>query len=430
MVDFLYSHLPFFRGGAFMDLYAIVAIILAVTFIVGYLNDRYLHLPQTIGIMLVSIVFSIGIMFVGHFVSADVLSAVTTFMASVNFSEALMVGMLGFLLFSGSLHINLQDLHKKKLEIGVFSVLSTVFSVFMVGTCTYFISKALHLGISFPYALLFGALISPTDPVAVIGVLKAAKAPKSLEVKIAGESLFNDGVGVALFIGFSEMIAKGQSLSLSRLLLLFCTEAIGGALIGLLFGYVTYRILKKIDNFQLEIIGTIALVMCLYTLSYKWHFSGPIAIVVAGIFIGNHGRAFAMSDKTRVRLDDFWELIDDILNAVLFVLVGLMLLTLQSSWSVFWIGLLFIPVVLLARFVSVAIPVATFRFMKRAVSPGLIKIMTWGGLRGGISLALALSLPRGKEQELFLTITYVIVAFSIIVQGLTIRPLIKRELSL
>lgn len=412
-----------------MGLYAIVAVILAVTFLVGYFNHRYLHLPQTIGLMLVSVVFSIGIMLIGNFVNEDVLRPVTEFMTSVNFSETLMIGMLGFLLFSGSLHINLQDLHKKGLEISVFSMFTTITSVLLVGTCTYGISLALDLGISFPYAFLFGALISPTDPVAVIGVLKSTNAPKSLEVKIAGESLFNDGVGIALFIGFSEMISKGQSLSVSRLFLLFLTEALGGALIGLLFGYVTYRILKKIDNFQLEIIGTIALVMCLYTLSHAWHFSGPIAIVTTGIFIGNHGRMFAMSDKTRMRLDDFWELVDDILNAILFVLVGLMLLTLRSSWESLWIGLLFIPVILAVRFVSVAIPVGVFRRMKRVLSPGLIKIMTWGGLRGGISLALALSLPRGKEQELFLTITYVVVSFSIIVQGLTIKSLIKRELS-
>lgn len=412
-----------------MELYRLVATLFAVTFAVGYINHRYLRLPHTIGLMLVCVLFSVGVTLTGALVSRELVAPVTTFMAHIDFNEALMVGMLGFLLFAGSLHVNLDDLREKKWEVATFAVLSTVISVVIVGTLVWVLLPWCGIPISFTYALLFGALISPTDPVAVIGVLRQVKAPKSLEIKIAGESLFNDGVGVVLFIGLREAVVQGESPSIVHLGNLFLLEAVGGIALGLTLGYLTYRALKMVNDFQVEIIGTLALVMGLYTLCETLHLSGPLAVVAAGILIGNHGRALAMSEATRQRLDDFWELIDEILNALLFVLVGLVLLTieLKSRWVL--VAMACLPLILGARFLSVLAPVMVLKRLGRTFSKGVVKIMTWGGLRGGISLALALSLPNGPEKELFLVVTYVVVAFSIIVQGLTIKTVIARELS-
>ncbi|MBI4437975.1 sodium:proton antiporter [Candidatus Uhrbacteria bacterium] len=411
-----------------MELYRLVAILLVATFLVSYLNIRYLRLPQTIGLMLVCVLFSLGTTLVGT-MSQEAVAPVTTFMAGIDFNEALMVGMLGFLLFSGSLRVNLDDLREKKWEVASFAVLSTLISVGIIGALVRLFLPLIGIPISFTYALLFGALISPTDPVAVMGALRQAKAPKSLEIKIGGESLFNDGVGVALFIGLREAVVNGQPLSAGHLTGIFLSEALGGIALGFALGYLTYRALKTIDNFQVEIVGTIALVMGLYTLCEALHLSGPLAVVAAGILIGNHGRSLAMSEMTRRRLDDFWELIDEILNAILFVLVGLVLLAIGLNGRFLLVALAGLPLVLGARFLSVLIPVMTLRRLGRPFTKGIVKIMTWGGLRGGISLALALSLPSGSEKDLFLVMTYMVVAFSIIVQGLTIKTMIARQLA-
>lgn len=411
-----------------MELYRLVAILLVATFLVSYLNIRYLRLPQTIGLMLVCVLFSLGTTLVGT-MSQEAVAPVTTFMAGIDFNEALMVGMLGFLLFSGSLRVNLDDLREKKWEVASFAVLSTLISVGIIGALVRLFLPLIGIPISFTYALLFGALISPTDPVAVMGALRQAKAPKSLEIKIGGESLFNDGVGVALFIGLREAVVEGQPLSAGHLTGIFLSEALGGIALGFALGYLTYRALKTIDNFQVEIVGTIALVMGLYTLCEALHLSGPLAVVAAGILIGNHGRSLAMSEMTRRRLDDFWELIDEILNAILFVLVGLVLLAIGLNGRFLLVALAGLPLVLGARFLSVLIPVMTLRRLGRPFTKGIVKIMTWGGLRGGISLALALSLPSGSEKDLFLVMTYMVVAFSIIVQGLTIKTMIARQLA-
>jgi CPA1 family monovalent cation:H+ antiporter len=282
------------------------------------------------------------------------------------------------------------------------------------------------LGISLPliHCLLFGALISPTDPIAVLGILKTAHAPKSLETKIAGESLFNDGVAVVVFLVLFGIAVSGHEISAAHIGLLFLEEAIGGVLFGLVIGGITFYMLKGIDNYSVEVLLTLALVMGGYTLATLIHVSGPIAIVVAGLMIGNHGRSFAMSEQTRGHLDTFWELVDEILNAVLFVLIGLELLLISFTGKHLFAALLIIPIVLLARLASVALPIGVLR-LKRQFSPGVIKVLTWGGLRGGISVALALSLPAGPERNLILTVTYLVVVFSIIVQGLSIGQLVK-----
>ena len=308
--------------------------------------------------------------------------------------------------------------------ITILASVGVLSSTFIIGGLSWWLLGLLGTPIPFLYCMLFGALISPTDPIAVLGILKTANVSKSLETKIAGESLFNDGVGVVVFLVLLGIATSGE-VSASGVALLFAEEAIGGALFGLAIGWLAYRMLASVDNYQVEILITLALVMGGYTLAGALHLSGPIAIVVAGLLIGNHGRMFAMSNRTREHLDAFWELLDEILNAVLFVLIGLEVLALefQSAWLI--AGVALIPSVLFARFVSVGLPLSVMR-RRRSFSRHAVKILTWGGLRGGISVALALSLPAGAERDLILAVTYVVVVFSILVQGLTVGRLIRR----
>ncbi len=334
-----------------------------------------------------------------------------------------MLGMLSFLLFAGALHININDLARHKWVILTLASGGVLLSTVIVGTLTWWLLAAFGLQLSFVYCLLFGALISPTDPVAVLGILKTAGVPKSLETKIAGESLFNDGVAVVVFIVLFRIATGGAEVSPGGIAGLFLLEALGGLLFGLAIGFAAYAMLKSVDSYQVEILITLALVMGGYALAHAMHVSGPIAIVVAGLLIGNHGRLLAMSKTTRQHLDTFWELLDEILNAVLFVLIGLEILLLVFTRQYFLAGLLAIPIVLLARLLSVGLPIALMRQV-RSFSPHVIKILTWGGLRGGISVALALSLPPGPERNLIVAITYIVVVFSIAVQGLTVGKLV------
>jgi len=273
-------------------------------------------------------------------------------------------------------------------------------------------------------SLLFGALISPTDPVAVIGILKDANVPRSLEVQIAGESLFNDGIGVVAFIVLKEIAVTGQHASAAHIGLLFLEQALGGAVFGFVMGWIAYRLLKSVDNYRVEMMLTLALVMGGYALASVIHVSGPIAVVVAGLFVGNHGRRFAMSATTRKNLDAFWGLLDEILNALLFVLIGLEILVLTFTHDLLFAGLLAIPAILLARWVSVVLPIAVISRWRK-LPRGTVAIMTWGGLRGGISVALALSLPHGPERGVVVSATYIMVVFSILVQGLTLKRVVR-----
>jgi CPA1 family monovalent cation:H+ antiporter len=406
-----------------MTVFQIIAILISLTSIFSYLNYRYFKLPATIGVMLIALLVSLGLIGTGHFApwirqSADHL------LKQIDFDQALMQGMLSFLLFAGALHINLNDLADNRGVITTLSIAGVVISLFVFGTLIYFALGALGIALDYKWCLLFGALISPTDPVAVIGILKDAKVPHSLEVQIAGESLFNDGIGVVAFIVLSEIAVAGHHASAGHIGMLFLEEAVGGAVFGFTIGWVAYRLLKSVDNYQVEVMLTLALVMGGYALAAAIHVSGPIAVVVAGLFIGNHGRRFAMSETTRKNLDAFWELIDEILNALLFVLIGLEILVLTFTRNLFFAGLLAIPAILLARWVSVALPVALMGRRKKFIR-GTVAIMTWGGLRGGISVALALSLPAGREREIVLGVTYIIVIFSILAQGLTLKRVVR-----
>ncbi len=407
-----------------MELFNILAILVSVTALLSYINHRFIGLPTTIGVMVISMVCSLFVILLGWF-GIEFTESMRQLMTQIDFNKTLMYGMLSFLLFAGALHINLNDLTEQKGIIGFLATFGVIASTFIIGGLTYFILQALGIQLPFIFCLLFGSLISPTDPIAVLGILKTAKAPKSLETKIAGESLFNDGVGVVVFLVILEIATGSQDFSLGHIGQLFLLEAIGGSIFGLALGYIAYRMIRSVDNYQVEVLITLALVTGGYALATALHLSGPIAIVVAGLLIGNQGRALGMSEITRERLDVFWELIDEILNAVLFVLIGLELVILTGNNSYILAGFLLIPVALLARFIAVGIPITLMK-SRRSFTNGAHWILTWGGLRGGISVALALSLPTGPERDLILTITYIIVVFSVIAQGLTVKPLVQR----
>jgi monovalent cation:H+ antiporter, CPA1 family len=407
-----------------MSVFQIVAILISLTALFSYLNYRFIKLPATIGVMLIALLASLALIAAGVF-EPRIRETAEDLLKQIDFDQALMQGMLSFLLFAGALHIDLTDLREQKGVIATLAIVGVVISLFVFGTVIYYVLGWLGLGLDYHWCLLFGALISPTDPVAVIGILKQAKVPQALEIQIAGESLFNDGIGVVAFIILSEIAVAGEHASVGHIGIVFLEEAVGGALFGFVIGWIAYRLLKSVDNYRVEVMLTLALVMGGYALASAIHVSGPITVVVAGLFIGNHGRRFAMSEITRKNLDAFWELIDEILNALLFVMIGLEILVLAFSRDLCVAGLLAIPAILFARWVSVAAPVTLLRSW-RTFTPGAVTIMTWGGLRGGISVALALSLPASRERDIVLALTYVIVIFSILAQGLTLERVVRR----
>jgi monovalent cation:H+ antiporter, CPA1 family len=407
-----------------VDLFHILAIIITLTAIFSYVNHRYFKLPVTIGVMTISLILSLFLIFLSRIIPGLEESA-QLLLDNINFDETLLKGMLSFLLFAGALNVNLQDLAERKYSITCLATAGTIISVFIVGSVTWLLLRLFNVNLSLIYCLLFGAVISPTDPVAVLSILKTTNAPKSLESKITGESLFNDGIGVVIFLTILEAVSGAHELSTGHILSLFAQEAVGGIIMGLVVGYLAFLMLKSVDNYQVEILITLALTTGGYALADLLHISGPIAIVVAGLLVGNHGRLLAMSEKTRHHLDIFWELVDEILNAVLFVMIGMEILVLTFQHEYLLLCVIIIPVVLFARLVSISVPIKLLSFF-RTFTPGVIRIMTWGGLRGGISVALALSIPESPERQLILALTYSVVLFSILVQGLTIERLVKK----
>lgn len=405
-----------------MELINIIAIIISISSAFSYINYRFIKLPTTIGVLIIAIICSLILIAISSLGYIQFEKSAELVISSIDFDQTLMHGMLSFLLFAGALHVNIDDLAKQKWVIISLASIGLVFSTFLIGSFTWIIFNLLNVDLDYIYCLVFGALISPTDPIAVLGILKKAGIPKSLETKVVGESLFNDGIGIVVFLVLIEIAFSGHKFDLSSVLVLFLTEAVGGAVFGFVIGWIVYKLLQTVDNYHVEILMTLALVMGGYTLAIYLHLSGPIAIVIAGLLIGNRGRILAMSDKTRDNLDTFWELIDEILNVILFVLIGLEILIISFSINYIYASLLIIPVILFSRFITVFIPVTILKYL-RDFSPNAIKIMTWGALRGGISVALALSIPAGTEREIIVSITYIVVVFSIIVQGLTISRL-------
>ncbi len=410
-----------------MAIFDVTAVLVTIAAVFSFINYRFIKLPAAIGLMLIALLISLGLIGLAALGFPGLEQAVERLVLRIDFNETLMHGMLSFLLFAGALHVNINDLAKQKWVIATLATVGTVSSTFVVGLLFWILTSTLGMDIPLVYCLLFGALISPTDPIAVLGILKSAGAPKSLETKITGESLFNDGVGVVVFIVVLKLATGGGELSGSEIALLFVEEALGGVVFGLILGGLAYWMLIRVDNYSVEVLITLALVMGGYSLALAIHTSGPIAMVVAGLLIGNHGRRLAMSERTREHLDTFWELVDEILNTVLFVLIGFEVLILAFSVKTAIAAALTIPMVLFARFICVGTPIRLMR-LRREFTPGVIKILTWGGLRGGISVALALSIPPGPERDVILPVTYSVVVFSILVQGLTIGGVIRKSI--
>ncbi len=409
-----------------MEYYSIATVLIVLSAIFGYLNVRFLKLPITIGLMLITIIFTIVLVGIAQFDDTLLLKE-KAFISKIDFETVLLDIMLSFLLFAGALHTNFNQLKVQRWPIFAFATLGVLISTFLVGVTMYYILQAIELKVDFIYCLLFGALISPTDPIAVLGILKKAGAPKKLETKIVGESLFNDGVGVVVFLTIFAIAAKPTSeVIILDIVTLFGKEVIGGICLGGLLGWVTYRLMKSIDNYEVEVILTIATVMGGTMLAHQFHLSAPLAMVTAGLIVGNDTvRNSAMSKVTETYVDKFWELIDVLLNTILFVMIGMEILVLTLEKNYIYAGLLAIPTILLCRYVSLWLPI-TFFSKRLHFVPKTNLIMTWGGLRGGISIALALSLTTEMHRELFLVITYCVVVVSIIGQSLTVETIIKK----
>ena len=413
-----------------MSIFSIGAILVGLSALFGFFNHRFLHLPHTIGLVVIALLASLSIIGLNLILpSAQIGQRVTDVLRQIDFNETLMHGMLSFLMFAGALHADFSAIKTSRLTIGVMAVFGTLISTFVIGASMWFLLGFFEFKLPFIWALVFGALISPTDPVAVLSLFKTVEVPDTLQAKMTGESLFNDGVGVVLFtvvlaIALAEE-GHGGNIGPTEVIKLFFTEVAGGALLGLVAGYIGYRAMYGIDESSLEVLITLALVMVTYSLALSLHMSGPIAMVVAGLFIGNSGVKYAMSEKTRDYVLTFWTLIDEILNSVLFLLIGFEVLVVAESIENLWFALLAIPVTLFARTFSVTIPITILSHWE-TFTKGAVPILIWGGLRGGIAVALALSLPDIEYKFAILTITYGVVLFSIIVQGLTVKPLIKR----
>ncbi|HET9066914.1 MAG TPA: sodium:proton antiporter [Gemmatimonadales bacterium] len=409
-----------------VTVFDLIAALTTIAAVLAWANYRFVKLPMTIGLMVLSLVSSLVIVIAGR-LGVVPIDGLTDFVQAINFDDTVLNGMLGALLFAGALHLDSAKLIKYQGLILTLATVSVLMTTAVVGIGGWYLFTALGLTIPLSWMLVFGALIAPTDPIAVGAILRRVGVPKELETTITGESLFNDGVGVVLFILLIELLG-GEAITAATVAKLVAVEVIGGLVYGAILGYVVFRMLRAVDNYAVEILLTLALVTGGYAFAHVFHVSGPLAMVVAGLIIGTRGRQYAMSETTRHRLDQFWELVDEFLNAVLFVLIGLEVVILDVSDKVPVAAVLAIPLVLLARFISVAIPVAILP-SGRSLPRGAAAILTWSGLRGGISVALALSLPASLYRDKLIAITYVIVCFSIIVQGLTVGKVTARILA-
>jgi CPA1 family monovalent cation:H+ antiporter len=406
----------------------IAATCLVITAVLAYVNHKFVGLPTTIGVMSIALLLSIGLLIFDQLGLHTLRDYDQQLLASINFSDVLMEGMLSFLLFAGGLQVDLNALRKCGWQICVLAFIGTTVSALIIGLGAWSVLPVFGLDLPLAYCFVFGALISPTDPVAVLGILRSAGAPKNVEVVITGESLFNDGVGVVLFAVAMTFVGSEHPIGPAEAGLLLLREAGGGIAFGVALGFIAFHLLHSIDSYQEEVLITLAAVMGGYALANHLEVSGPLAMVVVGLLIGNQGRSLAMSKTTREHLDTFWELIDAILNSLLFVLIGLEIILLKFSIDLLLPAGFIIALTLFARLLSAGAPVSVlnryFGLPQRAW-----RILTWGGLRGGISVALALSMPPTAERDVIVTLTYVVVIFSILIQGLTIGGVIRRTMS-
>lgn len=414
-----------------MELYYSLSILIVLATIFSYINVRFLKLPSTIGIMVIAMIVSILLVFIGNKITEGPLHNFATLIGNFDFTNILMGGMLNFLLFAGAIHINLDDLKEERWPIIVFSTLSVIISTFVVGFCLYGVLQFLlpmvgiHLEIPLIYCLLFGALISPTDPIAVMSILKEANVSKSLETKVAGESLFNDGVAVVIFAVILKVAQREEvDLSFTGVSWLFIKEALGGVLLGIILGNIAQKAMRSANDYKVSLMITLSVVMGGYLVAHSMHMSGPLTMVVAGLIIGDSKRKAAPKESLSY-VGNFWSLLDEIMNAVLFLFIGFELLLIPHLNNYWLIGVICILIVLFARYISIRVPVTIIPFTEK-FSKGTIKILVWGGLRGGVSIALALSIAEGPYKQVIIAATYFVVVFSIIVQGLSIGKLAKK----
>ncbi len=403
-----------------MSWFQIFSVLVSIAAIFAYINYRYIKLAMPIGLMLISLLFSLALIG-GASLFPTLRQSFLDGLGQFDFSSMLLNAMLSFLLFAGALHISLQKLIEQRLPVILFSTFSVLMSTFLVGIIVYYVVPLFGIKVSVIQALMFGALISPTDPIAVLSILRQAGMSKTLETIISGESLFNDGVAVVIFITLTQVGQTGDFVPMDALLL-FGQEAVGGIILGIILGYTGFWLIRSIDQYQVEVMITLAIVMGGYTLASVLHVSGPLAMVAAGLITGNQSYNKGMSVVTEEYVDKFWELLDEILNAILFVLMGLELMLIDFMPYHLWIGVCMIFFTLLARYVSLWIPSYIIRNRER-IDRYTLNILTWGGLRGGISIALALSLSKELGRELWVPIAYVVVCFSILVQGTTVALL-------
>lgn len=409
-----------------LSLFEIAALLLVLSAVFAWVNVRFVGLPQSIGLLVMAFLVSLVLITIDHLIpGSNVRETVTAAVAQIDFFDALMNGMLAFLLFAGALHVDFGLLKNVRWPVGVLATIGVLVSTGLVGTAVFVAAQTMGIDLPLPWAFVFGALISPTDPVAVLSLLKSVRIPERLEMKIAGESLFNDGVGVVVFSVLLSIAVQGSEPELAQAVEVFFVEAVGGIVLGLVAAFVAVRAMQAIDDYATEILLSLALVMGTYAAAVALHTSGPLAVVVAGLLVGNRGAATAMSETTRRHLFEFWEVIDELLNAVLFLLIGLEVLVIGIQKPFLGLALAAIPLVLAARFVAIVLPLA-IPSLRQAFSRGSVPVLTWGGVRGGISVALALSIPYGPYREPILVATYAVVIFSVIVQGLTIRGLVSR----
>ncbi len=411
-----------------LSLFEIAALLLALSGFFGWFNHTVLKLPHTIGLLVMALVASVALLALEYvFPGLGITDTLQAAIGQIDFYSTVMEGMLAFLLFAGALHVDFSFLRSQAWAIGLMASLGVMMSTFIVGTGMYYLSGVFGMQVPFIWALVFGSLISPTDPVAVLSLLKSINVPAALEAKIAGESLFNDGVGVVVFVILLSIATSTGDANVTFLEVgkLFVVEAIGGAVLGGITGWIAYRAMSTMDEHMIEILLSLGIVAATYALALRFHLSGPIAVVITGLLIGNRGATFAMSEHTQKSMFGFWELIDEILNSVLFLLIGLEVLVISLDPSFTWLALATIPLVLFSRFISVSTPILLLS-VRQTFTTGAIPVLTWGGLRGGISVALALSLPAIQHKPLLLACTYAVVLFSIIIQGLTVKSVVNR----